>query len=67
MTEGFNMWNLWKERNGRIFKGKSSDPEEVWKRTLRKIRESTLAKNWAEEDWKTSEAETEILKRLNLE
>eukprot|EP00253_Pinus_taeda_P020685 PITA_20685 len=47
---GFNVWNLWKERNSRIFKGKSSGPEEVWKRTLRQIRESILAENWAEED-----------------
>eukprot|EP00253_Pinus_taeda_P021717 PITA_21717 len=67
ITTSFNVWNLWKERNSRIFKGKSSGPEEVWKRTLRQIRESILAENWAEEDWKTSEAEIEILKKLNVE
>eukprot|EP00253_Pinus_taeda_P028254 PITA_28254 len=67
ITTGFNVWNLWKERNSRIFKGKSSGPEEVWKRTLRQIRESILAENWAEEDWKTSEAEIEILNKLNVE
>lgn len=67
LTAGFNVWNLWKERNSRIFKGKASDLEEVWKRTLRQIRESILAENWAEEDWNTSEEETEILKRLNLD
>eukprot|EP00253_Pinus_taeda_P018458 PITA_18458 len=67
ITTGFNVWNLWKERNSRIFKGKSSGPEEVWKRTLRQIRESILAENWAKEDWKTSEAEIEILNKLNVE
>jgi len=67
MTTGFNVWNLWKERNSRIFKGKSSDPEDVWKMTLHQVRESILAENWAEEEWNTSEAEAEILKKLNLD
>lgn len=67
MTASLNVWNLWKERNSHIFKGKSSDPEEVWKRTLVQVRESILVENWAEEDWNTSEAETEILKKLHLD
>ena len=33
MVVGFNVWNIWKERNGRIFQGKIYTPEEVWKRT----------------------------------
>lgn len=28
---------------------------------------SILAENWADEDWKTTEAEIEILKKLNVE
>ena len=67
ITTGFNVWNLWKERNSRIFKGKSSGLEEVWKRTLSQIKESILAENWADEEWKTTEAEIEILKKLNVE
>eukprot|EP00253_Pinus_taeda_P015440 PITA_15440 len=67
ISVGFNVWNLWKEQNSQIFKGKSSDPKEIWKRTLRQIKESILAENWADEDWKTTEAETDILKKLNIE
>eukprot|EP00253_Pinus_taeda_P018004 PITA_18004 len=66
-TAGFNVWNLWRERNSRIFKGKSTGPEEIWKRTLKQIKETILAENWADEDWKTTEAEIEILKKLNVE
>eukprot|EP00253_Pinus_taeda_P001855 PITA_01855 len=67
ISAGFNVWNLWRERNSRIFKGKSTGPEEIWKRTLKQIKESILAENWADEDWKTAEAETEILKKLNVD
>ena len=67
MVAGFNVWNIWKERNGRIFQKKISNPEEVWQRTLRQIRELILAEVWTEENWKTSEEEAEILRRLNLE
>jgi len=52
----------WSDLQRKIIKSK-----DVWKRTIRQIRESILVENWAEEDWKTSEEETEILKRLNLE
>eukprot|EP00253_Pinus_taeda_P008502 PITA_08502 len=64
---GFNIWNLWKERNSRIFKGKATGPEEIWKRTLKQIKETILAENWADKDWKTTDAETEILKKINVE
>lgn len=67
VTAGFNIWNLWKERNYRLFRGKASAPEEVWKRSLNQIRETILAENWDDEDWKMSKAESAILKKLNLE
>ena len=67
ISAGFNVWNLWRERNSRIFKGKSTGPEEIWTSTLKQIKETILAENWADEDWKTTEAETEILKKLNVE
>lgn len=63
----FNVWNLWKERNNRIFKGKASNPEDLWEMTLKQVRESILAEKWTEEDWKTCETEMIVLKRLNLE
>lgn len=67
MVAGFNVWNIWKERNGRIFQKKISTLEEVWKRTHRQIRESILAEVWTEEDWKTTDEEADILRKLNLE
>lgn len=35
--------------------------------TLHQVRESILAENWAEEEWNTSEAKADILKKLNLD
>eukprot|EP00253_Pinus_taeda_P006671 PITA_06671 len=67
ISAGFNIWNLWKERNSRIVKGKATGLEEIWKRTLKQIKETILAENWADEDWKTTDVETEILKKINVE
>eukprot|EP00253_Pinus_taeda_P015705 PITA_15705 len=46
---------------------KSTGPEEIWTSTLKQIKETILAENWVDEDWKTKEAEIEILKKLNVE
>eukprot|EP00253_Pinus_taeda_P009398 PITA_09398 len=55
------------ERNSRIFKGKASGQEEIWKRTLKQIKETILAEIWADEDWKTTDTEIEILKKINVD
>lgn len=67
LVMGFNIWNIWKERNRRIFQGKRSKPEDLSKRTQNQIRETILSETWDQEDWKTSEEENHILRKLNLE
>eukprot|EP00253_Pinus_taeda_P033403 PITA_33403 len=54
LTVGFTIWFLWKERNRRIFLGKHIDPEETWKGVLRAIKETILAEDCNEEEWKTN-------------
>jgi len=67
LVVGFNIWNIWKERNRSIFQGKISTPEEVWKRAQNQIRETILSETWAGDDWNTPKEETHILRKLNLE
>lgn len=48
---GFLMWNIWKERNRRIFKGQSMTMEQVWKGIHNNIRETLSTKNWSQDDY----------------
>ena len=36
---GFTTWNIWKERNGHIFEGRTHSPRDIWKQTRIHIRE----------------------------
>eukprot|EP00253_Pinus_taeda_P006223 PITA_06223 len=63
------MWNETRnlyERNRIIFIGKHIEPEETWKGILRAVKETILAEDWNEEEWKTNQEEGQILEKLNM-
>ena len=66
LTVGFVIWMLWKERNHRIFGDKTKKPEEIWKRVINFVKETILAEEWKEEEWKADQNEGQILIKLNL-
>eukprot|EP00253_Pinus_taeda_P031603 PITA_31603 len=63
---GFMIWFLWKERNQRIFLDKHIEPDEMWKGVLRAVKETILAEDWNEEEWKKNQEEGQILVNLNM-
>ena len=44
------MWCIWKERNGRIFQYKRSNPDEVWKLVQKNMLSSFKSMQWHDED-----------------
>eukprot|EP00253_Pinus_taeda_P007421 PITA_07421 len=52
LAVGFVIWFIWKERNRRIFRSQSSQPERVWEEVSKAIKEIVLSDTWEEEDWK---------------
>lgn len=66
LSVGFLLWNIWKARNGEIFKAESRTPTAIWEQTTRNIRETILTERWKDEDWQVSQMEEEILKRLEV-
>jgi len=45
---GFILWAIWKERNHRIFKHKTTSQEKVWEGIFQNIRETILKEAWHE-------------------
>eukprot|EP00253_Pinus_taeda_P017843 PITA_17843 len=64
---GIIVWNLWKERNRRIFKNQKMPTEEVWNRVHSNLRETMLLKHWTEEDLPKKDNEKNILDNWKLE
>eukprot|EP00253_Pinus_taeda_P006734 PITA_06734 len=64
---GIVLWNIWKERNRRIFKSQNSHIEEVWSRVQGNLRETMLLKSWAKEELHTTDKEKNILDNWKLE
>ena len=60
LTLGFILWNLWKERNNKIFNENPSLLDVVWKQIHSNIQETLNLANWSEEDFKCNSKETEI-------
>jgi ribonuclease HI len=58
---GFTLWQIWKERNKRIFHSQSSSPEATWEKVKSLIQETTRSKPWSEEDQKCRPEEHGIL------
>eukprot|EP00253_Pinus_taeda_P003415 PITA_03415 len=57
---GIVMWNLWKERNRRIFKNQSMDEQQVWKIINQNVQETLSIKCWSQEDFPSSDKEQAI-------
>ena len=47
---GFLIWNIWKERNLRIFEGRVNFVERVWASYKQHIKETTMLNRWYEQD-----------------
>eukprot|EP00253_Pinus_taeda_P029276 PITA_29276 len=57
---GIVMWNLWKERNRRIFKNQSMDGQQVWKIINKNVQETLSIKCWSQEDFPSNNKEQVI-------
>eukprot|EP00253_Pinus_taeda_P031502 PITA_31502 len=64
---GIVIWNIWKERNRRIFKNQSSTTEEIWIRMHSNLKETMHLKSWTKEDLPTKDREQNILNNWKLE
>eukprot|EP00253_Pinus_taeda_P029767 PITA_29767 len=60
ITPGLLMWNIWKERNRRIFKDQSMTLEHIWKGLHHNIQETLSLKCWSQEDLASSPQEQAI-------
>ena len=65
---GFILWNIWKERNGRIFKSITSRWKEVWNTIQTNINENISLQLWTEQDLTPPPNKFHILKawKINL-
>eukprot|EP00253_Pinus_taeda_P022541 PITA_22541 len=66
LISGFILWMIWKERNRKIFQNAAMEPEVIWGKEIKLLRETILVDKWVGEDWKANPVEEEILNRLNL-
>eukprot|EP00253_Pinus_taeda_P029073 PITA_29073 len=64
---GITLWNIWKERNRRIFKNQNSTIEIIWNRLKGNLRETMHLHPWAKEDFPTADNEKNILENWELQ
>jgi len=64
---GITLWNIWKERNRRIFKNQNSTTEAIWNRIKSNLRETMLLQHWAKEDYPSADNEKNILDNWELQ
>eukprot|EP00253_Pinus_taeda_P035256 PITA_35256 len=50
LISGFILWMIWKERNRRIFQNIAKEPEVIWGRAVKLMRETILVYKWVGED-----------------
>ena len=63
---GFVVWEIWKERNNRIFKAQKQKPEEVWKLIKTHTKEILGLKQWGDNDIQASGEEKAILQKWEI-
>jgi hypothetical protein len=61
LLPGFTLWQIWKERNKRIFHSLSSPPEVTWTKVKSLIQETVRSKHWTVADQQCSPEELNIL------
>jgi ribonuclease HI len=61
LLPGFILWQIWKERNKRIFRSQSSQPTVTWETIRSLIKETIRSKSWTAEDLQCSPEEQGIL------
>jgi hypothetical protein len=68
LLPGLILWQLWKERNKRIFHSKGSPPELIWHNVVTHIKETIRSRSWRESDRVCPNEELSILQswQLNL-
>eukprot|EP00253_Pinus_taeda_P036591 PITA_36591 len=57
---GTVMWNIWKERNWRVFKDQALDLEQVWTIIKQNLQETLSIKGWSHEDLPSNNQEQAI-------
>eukprot|EP00253_Pinus_taeda_P027174 PITA_27174 len=60
IAPGIVMWNIWKERNRRIFKDQEMQMEQVWKIIHNNIQETLSTKCWTPENFPSTPQEQDI-------
>eukprot|EP00253_Pinus_taeda_P033170 PITA_33170 len=60
LIPGLLMWNIWKERNRRLFKNQTQTLEQIWTILHRNIKESLSIHDWSSEDFPTYHKEKSI-------
>jgi len=63
---GIVMWNLWKERNRRIFKNQSMDEQQVWQIIYKNVQETLSLQRWSQEDFPSNNKEQAIWNNWQL-
>jgi hypothetical protein len=66
LLPGFILWQTWKERNRRIFKGHSLPWQQCWQLCCNNIRETINLQRWTEEDINMVPAERLIIQQWAL-
>ena len=63
---GFVVWEIWKERNNRIFEGRTRKPEEVWKVIQTHTIEILGLTKWGDKDIQETKEEKAILQKWEI-
>ena len=61
---GFVVWEVWIERNNRVFKDKAKTEKEVWDTLKTHIQETLKLTRWKDQDLTTNNNEMQILQDL---
>jgi hypothetical protein len=62
LLPGFILWQTWKERNRRIFRGTSLPWQDCWRQCHRNVLETLNLRNWTDADLTCPPSELSILK-----